>query len=117
MIFTGKVEDDEIKALYMNAIAFVFPSLYEGFGIPPLEAMECGCPVAVSDIDVLHEVCGDAALYFDPHSTYEIEQALHTLYIDGDLKQQLIIKGRQQAAQFNWNVIGVRILNLIKENI
>jgi glycosyltransferase involved in cell wall biosynthesis len=66
VIMPGRLSDEEILALYRNAVALVFPSLYEGFGIPPLEAMTLGCPVLASRIPPIEEVCGDSALYFDP---------------------------------------------------
>jgi glycosyltransferase involved in cell wall biosynthesis len=71
----GRVSDDELVDLYRRAAALVFPSLYEGFGQPPLEAMACGCPVAVSDLAPLREVCGDAAVYFDPLDPEDIARA------------------------------------------
>src|SRR5207245_3370294 len=71
----GRVSDDTLARLYRSASALVFPSLYEGFGQPPLEAMASGCPVAVSRVASLPEVCGDAAGYFDPHSPEDIAAA------------------------------------------
>ena len=67
--YLGRVTDEELASLYNQAVCFIFPSLYEGFGLPPLEAMSCGCPVLASDIPVIREVCGEAVLYFDPYKT------------------------------------------------
>ena len=72
----GRVSDERLVELYRSAAALVFPSLYEGFGLPPLEAMACGCPVAVSRVAALPEVCGDAAVYFDPTSVETIAQGI-----------------------------------------
>ena len=64
--FLGRVSDEELVRLYNQASCFIFPSIYEGFGLPTIEAMKCGCPVLSSDIPVLREVCGDAAIFFNP---------------------------------------------------
>jgi glycosyltransferase involved in cell wall biosynthesis len=72
----GRVSDERLVELYRTTVALVFPSLYEGFGLPPLEAMACGCPVAVSQVGALPEVCGDAAVYFDPTSAEGIAQGI-----------------------------------------
>ena len=74
--YLGRVTDEELVRLYNQAVCFIFPSIYEGFGLPPIEAMSCGCPVLVSDIPVLREVCGDAAIYFDPYNPYAIRKAI-----------------------------------------
>ena len=77
--YLGRVTDEELVQLYNQAVCFIFPSLYEGFGLPPIEAMSCGCPVLVSDIPVLREVCGDAATYFNPLDVNDIRQAIKHL--------------------------------------
>ncbi len=99
---TGALDDAPLKALYRHAFALVFPSLYEGFGLPPLEAMAQGCAVAVSDIEPLREVCGAAALYFDPASTTAIEAALRRLLDDAGLRARLQQAGPTRAARFSW---------------
>lgn len=93
----GRVGWDELASLYRRAGALVFPSLYEGFGLPPLEAMASGCPVACSTAGSLQEVCGDAAVYFDPASVEEIVGAIR-LALDGEL----VAKGLERAAGFTW---------------
>jgi glycosyltransferase involved in cell wall biosynthesis len=93
----GRVGWDELPSLYRRAGALVFPSLYEGFGLPPLEAMACGCPVACSTAGSLPEVCGDAAVYFDPTSVDEMVAATRQA-LDGELVE----KGLEQAARFAW---------------
>jgi glycosyltransferase involved in cell wall biosynthesis len=96
----GHVPANELAGLYRTATAVVFPSLHETFGLPPLEAMASGCPVAVSRAGSLPEVCGDAARYFDPHSTEEIvEAALHVV----DHPAELIAKGLEQAKHYTWD--------------
>ena len=99
----GRVEDDVLPALYSGATGFVYPSIYEGFGMPPLEAMACGCPVAVSDIPAHREVCGEAALYFDPFKAEEMSAALESLLrLDGPLRASLVQQGLLRAARFSW---------------
>ncbi|HEU5065894.1 MAG TPA: glycosyltransferase family 1 protein [Gaiellaceae bacterium] len=100
--FLGWVDDEELEGLYRMATCFVFPSLAEGFGLPVLEAMVRGIPVACSRIGPLEEVAGEAALYFDAEDTKDIARALETLLADGDLRGQLAQAGRQRAEQFNW---------------
>ncbi len=95
----GRVPREELAALYRRASALVFPSLYEGFGQPPLEAMACGCPVACSTAGSLPEVCGNAARYFDPTSVDEMVEAVSTVLDD---PQPLVERGLQRAALFTW---------------
>lgn len=99
----GYVSDAELKALYMNAMCFVFPSRYEGFGIPPLEAMSCGCPVVVSNIDSVVEVCGDAAQYFDPSDDTALASILRKwVNCDAQTLQALRAQSLQRAQHFSW---------------
>ncbi|WP_413581350.1 glycosyltransferase family 4 protein [Bdellovibrio sp. HCB288] len=97
------VPNNQVAGLFKNAQAFVFPSLYEGFGIPVLEAMSLGCPVVTSDKGVLKEITGDAALHASPTDPNEIAQSLIRLFNSEELKQSLIAKGRNQAAKFTWD--------------
>lgn len=98
----GYVSDAELRALYENALCFVFPSLYEGFGIPPLEAMICGCPVLASSAASIPEVCGDAALYFDPRSASELAIALGQVATDSSCTLKLSDAGRARVSSFSW---------------
>jgi glycosyltransferase involved in cell wall biosynthesis len=100
--FTGYVTDRQLAACYSRSSAFVFPSLYEGFGLPALEAMAHGIPVACSDVDALRDVCGDAALLFDPLSVDSIANAIDKVLKDSDLRQRLSKAGIARAAQFSW---------------
>lgn len=100
--YLGYVSDGELKALYERAHCFVYPSLYEGFGLPPLEAMACGCPVIVSNAASLNEVCGAAALYCDPKSHEDIADKIGLLLTDKALREKLCETGRLRATRFLW---------------
>ncbi|MEA3308121.1 MAG: glycosyltransferase family 1 protein [Chloroflexota bacterium] len=100
--FTGYVRDEDLPALYAGATAFVFPSLYEGFGLPPLEAMACGTPVICSRTSSLPEVVGDAALTVEPTETDALRSALYRLVSQPELRAELRARGLKQAAQFSW---------------
>jgi glycosyltransferase involved in cell wall biosynthesis len=98
----GYVNDSELKALYENAIGYIFPSLYEGFGLPILEAMNCGCPVLCSTAASLPEVGGEAVLYFDPHDADNLAAAVEHLLSDPNLKLALKAKALEHAVRFKW---------------
>ena len=100
--FTGRVSDAELRALYAGASAFVFPSRYEGFGLPPLEAMAFGAPVVCADAASLPEVVGDAALLFPSGDAAALAAALFRLLDDPALRERLAQAGRERAAQFTW---------------
>jgi glycosyltransferase involved in cell wall biosynthesis len=100
--FLGYVNDSELKALYENALAFIFPSTYEGFGLPLLEAMNCNCPVLCSNAAAIPEVAGQAALYFDPNDVDEISALIKKLLVDPDLQADLKYRGRTHAPNFTW---------------
>ena len=100
----GPVGDDMLPALYSGAAGFVYPSVYEGFGLPPLEAMACGCPVAVSDIPAHREICGETAIYFDPFIPEDISAKLEWLLkLDDASRTSLVKQGLQRAALYNWD--------------
>jgi glycosyltransferase involved in cell wall biosynthesis len=98
----GHLPARDVAALYRGARALVFPSLFEGFGLPPLEAMACGTPVAASARGALAEVCGDAALGFDPEDTAAIAEAIVRVTADEDLRGRLRVEGLARAAGFTW---------------
>jgi glycosyltransferase involved in cell wall biosynthesis len=99
---TGPLTDIELPALYNGAELFIFPSLYEGFGLPPLEAMACGTPVITSNTSSLPEVAGDAALLVDPYNVDEIAAAMRRVLSDPDLAAELRTRGLERARQFSW---------------
>jgi glycosyltransferase involved in cell wall biosynthesis len=99
----GYVRDGDLAAIYSLADLFVFPSAYEGFGIPPLEAMSCGVPVVSSSASSLPEVCGDAAVYFDPGSEDELAAAMRRVISNPALAAELREKGFRQAERFSWD--------------
>jgi glycosyltransferase involved in cell wall biosynthesis len=106
IVLKGQVSNAELERYYMHATALVFPSLYEGFGLPALEAMAAGCPVLASSAAALPEVCGDAALYFDPYDANAIGQKVVLLARDESLRSRLIAKGKVQASKFSWKRTG-----------
>lgn len=112
--YLGYVSDSELKALYQRAVCFVYPSLYEGFGLPPLEAMACGCPVIVSRAASLPGVCGDAALYCDPHDPADLARQIRRLIGDVDMQQDLRAKGLARAAEFSWRRCAVDTFEVLK---
>ena len=102
VVFTDYVAEEDLPAYYSSAECFILPSLYEGFGLPPLEAMACGCPVIVSNRASLPEVTGEAAVKVDPLRTYSIASALEVVLTDERLKRELVSKGLERARQFSW---------------
>ncbi|BBL72983.1 glycosyltransferase family 4 protein [Methylomagnum ishizawai] len=98
----GYVSDAALKALYRGAGCFIFPSFYEGFGIPPLEAMACGCPVLASTAPAVREVCGDAALYFDPNRPDQLAGQIREVFADTGLRQRLSRAGLARAKCYSW---------------
>jgi len=110
----GFVDDADLPALYRGAALFAFPSLYEGFGIPPLEAMACGIPVVCSNASSLPEVAGDAALMVDPFDVDALAEAMARALEDTDLQQEMVAKGLAQAEQFTWEKAARQLLGLFK---
>ena len=111
----GYVAEPVVPALYRRAAAMVFPSLYEGFGAPPLEAMACGCPVAASGRGALSEVCGSAALYFDPEDESAIAAAIRRLVAERGLRDELAKAGVRRAGGFTWRRAALRHVALFDE--
>ncbi|MFN5398249.1 MAG: glycosyltransferase family 4 protein [Pseudanabaena sp.] len=103
VIFTGYIPDHDLSAIYSGALAFVYPSLYEGFGLPPLEAMQCGTPVITSNTSSLPEVVGEAGLMINPSSRNDLCQAMLNLINNSKLRNQLSQKGIDRATQFSWS--------------
>jgi len=100
--FTGYIPEGDLPALYNGADLFVFPSLYEGFGLPVLEAMACGTPVITSNTSSLPEVAGDAALLVDPYDVDAIAEAMRRVLTDLNLAGELRVKGLARASEFSW---------------
>ena len=115
--FLGAIDTQDVPLLYAGASAFVFPSLYEGFGLPVLEAMASGVPVACSQVSALPEVVGEAALLFDPYEVESIREALERLLTDSSLRQQLVNKGLERARQFSWRYTAAQTLQLYRRVI
>ena len=109
------VTDSFLAGAYANAVLFVYPSLSEGFGLPPLEAMAAGCPVAASNVSAIPEVCKDAPLYFDPYDVGSIVSALLRGVNGGAERNSAIAKGRRIAAGYSWEECGAKTLALYRE--
>ncbi len=110
----GFVDDEDLPALYRNAALFAFPSLYEGFGLPVLEAMACGVPVVSSDASSLPEVAGDAALLVEPRDTDGLATAMACVLADSALGREMVTKGLVQAARFTWDRAARQLLDAIE---
>ncbi|MGE0747649.1 MAG: glycosyltransferase family 4 protein [Rhodospirillales bacterium] len=114
VVALGYVSDAALRTLYQNALCLAFPSLYEGFGIPPQEAMLCGCPVVVSDTPALHETCGDAALYCDPFDPGQLAARIASIADDEPLRQRLRERGLANASQYTWEAAAERTMNVVR---
>lgn len=117
IVFTGYVPDNDLAALYSGALCFVYPSLYEGFGLPVLEAMACGTPVIASATSSIPEVAGDAALLVNPLEEAELARAMRRLIDDESLRARLRSNGRAHAANFSWTVTARRTGEVYAEAI
>jgi len=114
--FTGYISDPhKLKYIYEQASVFLFPSYYESFGLPPLEAMSCGTPVVSSNRGALPEICSDAAIFADPDDTSGIADNLHELLSDREKYKMLAKKGRERASHFTWSAASDRLLNIATE--
>ena len=112
--FLDFVEDDDLPSLYKNAACFVLPSLYEGFGLPVLEAMKYGCPVLISNVSSLPEAGGDAALYFDPTDSEDIARQIKRVLTDDKLRNAMIEKGKAQVKKFSWEKTAKETLRVLE---
>ncbi len=111
VIFKGFLPFNELLALYESSQVFIFPSLYEGFGLPPLEAMAKGIPVISSSAPSMPEILKDGAIYFDPHSEESLFEALNKVLEDKDLRERLISDGKKIAQSYKWSETAKKILN------
>ncbi|HWY80287.1 MAG TPA: glycosyltransferase family 1 protein [Candidatus Sulfotelmatobacter sp.] len=112
--FLENVQDDELDVFYQHALCYVLPSLYEGFGLPVVEAMQRGCPVITSNVSSLPEVGGDAVLYVDPEDVTDIEEKIKQLISDKKLREELIEKGKKQIQKFSWEKSAKETLAILK---
>ena len=111
VIFYGFAEESDLSDLYKNARAYVFPSLYEGFGLPPLEAMRHGTPVVASNASCLPEILGDAATYFDPEDENKMTESMERIFTDSRLREELSKKGFEQVKKFSWRSCAEKTYN------
>jgi glycosyltransferase involved in cell wall biosynthesis len=114
IVFTGYLSDEKLVEYYNKASLFVFPSFFEGFGIPPLEAMACGCPCVVSNTASLPEVCGDAAYYVNPYDIEDIARGIEKVLSDENLRNDLVKKGFENIKRFSWERSAKKIIEVIK---
>jgi glycosyltransferase involved in cell wall biosynthesis len=115
IIFTGYISNSERNCLYQNAELFVFPSLYEGFGMPPLEAMHWGCPVVTSDAASMPEICGDAAALVNPLDEEDIVKGIMAVLSDKEYAESLRKKGYEQEKKFTWETSAQQLISVCKE--
>ena len=113
--FLDFVPDDELVMLYKNALCFLFPSLYEGFGLPILEAMKLGCPVITSNVSSMPEAGGDAAIYVDPENVEDIAKKLEKVLSDSKLRSEMVEKGKKQVQKFNWDKTAKETLAILEQ--
>lgn len=117
IIFTGYIPDAEVAELYKHALVFVLPSLYEGFGIPILEAMSQRCPVIASYRSSLPEIAGEACLYFDPADPEALATKIESIIQDPQLRNDLIQKGIERSENFSWDICGQQTLDVILNTV
>jgi len=115
VIFTKVVSKKNLRAYYSKAKCLVLPSLYEGFGFPPLEAMACGCPVITPNSSSLPEVVGEAAIKVPPQDIERLAEALKKVLTNKELRKSLIAKGKAQAVKFSWDQAAEKTLEVYKE--
>ncbi|PIR79693.1 MAG: hypothetical protein COU25_04000 [Candidatus Levybacteria bacterium CG10_big_fil_rev_8_21_14_0_10_35_13] len=115
VLFIHNASDEDLPSLYKNAVCFVLPSLYEGFGLPVLEAMKYGCPVLTSNVSSLPEAGGDAAVYFDPNSAEDIAQKVEKVISDQKLREEMVKKGYNQIKKFSWEKTARETLDALEE--
>lgn len=115
VVYLGHISDEERWAVYNKADLFIYPSLYEGFGMPLLEAFECETPAATSNISSLPEAGGDAALYFDPTSKQEIKDVILRVLTDENLRKEMIAKGKERLTYFGWETCAQQTLNVLED--
>ena len=115
VFFLENVTDDDLGVFYEGAELFVLPSLYEGFGLPILEAMKYGCPVAASNVSSLPEAGGDAAIYFDSQDVLDMAEKIEKVLSDKKLRDDMIKKGHEQVKKFSWEKSAREVLGVLEQ--
>ena len=115
VVFPGFISDNELVYFYRHALAYIFPSKYEGFGLPPLEAMAQGCPVASSNQASMPEILGDAAIFFDPDNEAEMIEKILVLINDSRLREEIKSKGREHVKKYDWDKCADQTLKIYKQ--
>jgi glycosyltransferase involved in cell wall biosynthesis len=115
VLFLDYVSDEELPSFYKNALCFVLPSLYEGFGLPVLEAMKYGCPVLTSNISSLPEAGGNAAIYFNPEDVSDIAEKIDKVISDSKLRDEMVKKGYNQIKKFSWEKTARETLKVLED--
>lgn len=114
IVFAGKVSEDDLASLYRGALCLVFPSFYEGFGLPIIEAFASGTPVITSNVTSMPEIAGNAALLVDPNNVGEIAAAIEKLYDSAELRAELVQRGFKRVANFTWDAVADRVKAAVK---
>jgi glycosyltransferase involved in cell wall biosynthesis len=115
--FLGRVSDKELIEYYSGALGFVYPSFYEGFGIPPLEAQACGCPCVISNVASLPEVGDSSVLYCDPYNIHDIAEKINLIALDEDLRNRLTLKGYPNLQRFSWQSSASKLISTAEKYI
>lgn len=115
VILAGWVGEDDLPAIYSGAELFIFPSNYEGFGIPLLEAMACGAPMAASKAGAIPEVAGQAAIFFDPNNPADIADKIIDLILSESLRQKLVLEGGKRVSEFGWDIAARQVLEILND--
>ncbi|WP_418222871.1 glycosyltransferase family 4 protein [Clostridium isatidis] len=117
VIFTDFIPLEKLPIFYNASSLLAYPSFYEGFGLPPLEAMACGTPVIASNVTSLPEICGDSALLIDPHNINELSNSIEKVLVDQNLRDKLILKGLEKSSSYSWNITAKGTLEAYKNII
>lgn len=115
VVLPGYIADDQLQSMYQNALFSIYPSLYEGFGLPPLESMTYGCPAIAADIPALREISEDAVLYADPTSVADMTAKMNLLAHDESLRNNLRIRGLEQIKKYSWEKSAQQVLKLVQQ--
>ena len=117
IIFTGYLTDEDLVEMYNKASIFIYASLFEGFGIPPLEAQSCGCPCIVSNLTSIPEICNNSVVYCNPSSIEDISNKIKYLINDEKKREELVEKGFENIKKYSWDASANKLLAIIKKEI